>query len=443
MHSTLLERLQGRDLARAKEALQKLSPEEAVTALRQFPATEHVLAYRLLDKQFAIEVFELLSEDEQVGLLEAMTDSEAADVLAELDLDDQARLVDEAPAAVAKRLLAALPASNQARVGTLLSYPADSAGRIANPRYLTVRPHTTARQALETVRHSQLDADDLGTVFVIDVDRRYVGLVNVVELIQAAQDQHVAELARLPDIAVATTEDAETAARLPQYHDLTAVPVVDSERRMVGIIHVDDAIRVLEESTSEDLARTGGSEPLGRPYLVATPFHLARKRGVWLLLLGIAAVLTVNVLAVFEETLESVVALALFFPLLIDTGGNSGSQAATVVIRAMSVGEVRLGDFLKVVWREAQVGFMLGLMLGAIALPVIWVFFGIEFAVIVATSLAVICLWASFVGGMLPMVAKRVGIDPAVVSAPLITTLVDATGLIIYFLIAMSVLGLW
>ncbi|MDS1271015.1 magnesium transporter [Lipingzhangella sp. LS1_29] len=442
MHSMLLERLQERNLARAKESLNLLSPDEAVAALREFPATEHVLAFRLLDKQFAIEVFELLSEDEQVNLLEAMTSSEAADVLAELDLDDQARLVDEAPAAVAKRLLAALSAADRARVGTLLSYPADSAGRIANPHYLAVRPHVTAREALATIRNSHLDAEDLGTVFVIDVDRRYLGLVSVVELVKAPESQQVADLARLPDIAVATTEDAETAARLPQRHDLTAVPVVDSERRMVGIIHTDDAIRVLEEGTSEDLARTGGSEPLSRPYLLATPFHLARKRAVWLLLLGVAAVLTVNVLAVFEETLEAVVALALFFPLLIDTGGNSGSQAATVVIRAMSVGEVRLRDFVKVVWREAQVGLMLGLMLGAIALPVIWTFFGLEFAVIVASSLALICLWASFVGGMLPMVAKRVGIDPAVVSAPLITTLVDATGLIIYFLIAMSVLGL-
>lgn len=442
MNTTLLEHLRDRELREAKSDLRALNPEETVTALRDLPATERVLAYRLLDKQYAIEVFELLSEDEQVQLLEAMTRSEAADVLGGLDVDDQARLIDEAPAAVAKRLLSALPAVDRARVGILLSYPDDSAGRIANPNYLALRPHISAARALEAVRRCPLGPDEVTTVFVIDVDRRYLGLVNVVELVKAAPDRAVGELARLPDIAVTTTSPAEAAARLPRHHDLGAIPVVDSERRLVGIIAVDDAMRVLEEEASEDLARSGASEPLTRPYLVATPFYLARRRAGWLLLLGVAAVLTVNVLAAFESALESVVALSLFIPLLMGTGGNSGAQASTVVVRSMAMGEVRFRDLPKVIAREARVGLMLGLMLAVVALPIVWVFFGAAFATVISSTLLFICVWASTMGGMLPVLAKRVGIDPAVISAPLIATLIDATGLLIYFSIAVAVLGI-
>jgi magnesium transporter len=214
----------------------------------------------------------------------------------------------------------------------------------------------------------------------------------------------------------------------------------------VGVFTVDDAMEILELEETEDISRAGGAEPLTMPYMEATVLQLARKRATWLLVLIIAAVATVNVLGVFEDTLEEVQALALFIPLLIDTGGNSGSQAATVVIRAMAVGEVRFSGLPRALKREVVVGLllglMLGLMLGVVAIPIVWAFFGIQFALMIGSTLFVICTWASFSGGLLPIVAKRIGIDPAVVSAPLITTLVDATGLIIYFLIAQAVLGI-
>jgi magnesium transporter len=219
--------------------------------------------------------------------------------------------------------------------------------------------------------------------------------------------------------------------------------VLDTEERLVGVLTVDDAMEIIEAEETEDIHRAaGGLEPLTIPYLDAGVLQLARKRAVWLLVLIAAAVLTVNVLQVFESTLEQVVTLALFIPLLIDTGGNSGSQAATVVIRAMAVGEVRFTDLPRILRRELLVGFLLGLMLGAVALPIVTVFFGWEFALVIGTTLLAICTWASFSGGLLPLVAKRLGIDPAVVSAPLITTLVDATGLIIYFLLARAILGI-
>jgi len=224
-------------------------------------------------------------------------------------------------------------------------------------------------------------------------------------------------------------------------NDFLAIPIVDREHRLVGIVTVDDALDILEREFTEDVERFGGNEPLGRPYLSASVLGVARSRALWLMVLIAAAGLTVNVLQVFEDTMSRVVTLALFIPLLIGTGGNSGSQAATVVIRAMAVGEVRFRDLPLVVWREVRVGILLGLILGSVGFLPVWVFFGSQIAFIVTTTLVTVCTWATFAGSMLPMLAHRAGVDPAVVSAPLITTLVDATGLVIYFLIAEAVLG--
>jgi magnesium transporter len=237
-------------------------------------------------------------------------------------------------------------------------------------------------------------------------------------------------------------EDQERVARLIQEADLLALPIVDLEGRLVGIVTVDDAMEVLEEEQTEDLARTGGSQPLGRPYLTVSALQLARSRILWLLVLIFAATLTVNVLNVFEATLEQVVTLALFIPLLIGTGGNTGAQAATTVIRAMALDEVRFRDLPRVVMREFLVGLLLGSMLGGLALVPVTIFFDVRFAFVVGLTIITICTWAATVGALLPLIARRLGVDPAVVSAPFITTLVDATGLVIYFLIARVILGI-
>ena len=237
-------------------------------------------------------------------------------------------------------------------------------------------------------------------------------------------------------------EDQEVAARLMQEANLVALPVLDTEDRLVGVLTVDDAMEIIEEEETEDAARAGGAEPISVPYLDAGVFLLARARGTWLLLLIVAAALTVNVLQAFESTLEQVVTLAVFIPLLIGTGGNSGAQAATSVVRAMALGEVRIKDLPRILRRELMVGFLLGLILGAIAYPIVGLVFGWTFAAVVSLTLLAMCSWASFAGGLLPVLARQAGIDPAVVSAPLITTLVDASGLIIYFVIARVLLGL-
>jgi magnesium transporter len=250
-----------------------------------------------------------------------------------------------------------------------------------------------------------------------------------------------------PDVYSARVDtDQEEVARLIREADLLALPIVDTEDRLVGIVTVDDAMEVLEEEETEDTARAGGAEPLGRPYMATSILQIARSRVVWLLVLIVAATLTVNVMSLFEGTLEEAtltgVALAIFIPLVIGTGGNTGSQAATTVTRAIAVGEVRFDDIGVVVLREARVGFLLGAMLGLLALGPAWLLVGRELAITVSLTLLTVCTLASLVGSLLPLVARRAGVDPAVMSAPFITTLIDATGLVVYFLIARAVLGL-
>ena len=398
--------------------------------------------FRLLPKDRALAVFEALDPIHQGELLDALADTDADALFAGIDADDRARLIDEMPAKVANRLLANLPEQARANTNRLLGYPEESAGRSMSPRYVSVRASMTASDALTKVRRAGLRSREVLALPVTDDERRLVGVVDLPDVVTAEPTTRIADLVNPDTYSVRVDDDQEVAARLMQEADLVALPVLDAEDRLVGVFTVDDAMEIVELEDTEDIHRGGGVEPLSVPYLEATVLYLARKRATWLLVLIIAAVATVNVLDAFEETLEQVLALALFIPLLIDTGGNSGSQAATVVIRSMAVGEVRFSDLPRILRRELTVGVLLGLMLGVIAVPIVTVFFGFDFALVIGSTLLVICTWASFAGGLLPLLAKRVGVDPAVVSAPIITTLVDATGLIIYFLIAQAVLGI-
>jgi magnesium transporter len=416
---------------------------DVAAELGRLEPTERAVVFRLLAKDRALAVFEALDPVHQQELLDALADGSVNELFLGLDADDRARLLDEMPAKVAKRLLAGLPEDARTNTNILLGYPEESAGRMMSPRYVSLRATMTAADAISKLRRARLRPREVLVLPVTDDQRELVGVVDLPDVVTADPSTRIDDLLRPETFSVRVDDDQEIAARLMQEADLVALPVLDTEDRLVGVLTVDDAMEIIEAEETEDISRAaGGVEPLQIPYLHAGVLDLARKRAVWLLVLIAAAVMTVNVLQAFEETLEAVVTLALFIPLLIDTGGNSGSQAATVVIRAMAVGEVRFADLPRILRRELVVGLLLGLMLGTIALPLVSVFFGWQFAVVIATTLVVICTWASFAGGLLPLLAKRLGIDPAVVSAPLITTLVDATGLIIYFLLARAVLGL-
>lgn len=410
--------------------------------LARLDPAERAVPFRLLPRDRALAVFEALDPVHQQQVLESLRDDRFRQLVEDMEPDDRARLVGELPAKVATRVLAGLSEEERAMTAALLGYPEESAGRVMSPRYVNLRESMTVADALAKVRRSGGDAETVYTLPVTDDQRRLRGVVSLRQLVLSPPAAVVAEL-MVPEVHHAhVTDDREAAARLMQEADVLALPVLDSEERLVGVITVDDAMDVIEAEDTEDLALHGATQPLGRPYLAATVLGLARSRAVWLLILIVAAALTVNVLQFFEETLEEVVTLALFIPLLIDAGGNSGAQASTVVTRAMAVGELRFRDLPQVVWREARVGLLMGLMLAVVMFVPVALFFDGEIAFIVSTTLVTICTGATFAGSMLPMLAKRAGIDPAVVSAPLITTLVDVTGLVTYFLIARAVLGI-
>ena len=438
----LEELLEGGDLEIIDRWLAQKDPVAIADELSRLPREQRAVPFRLLPRDRALEVFELLDPSLQQELLEGMRDANVRQLFEDLDPDDRARLTEELPAKVARRLLAGLSPNERRLTSTLLGYPEDSAGRLMSPEVASLRAGITAADALDRLRRIGRSAETIYALPVTDDHRRLVGMLGLRDLVIADPNTKVGELMDTEVYSARVDSDQEHVARLMREADLLALPIVDSEDRLVGIVTVDDAMEVLEEEETEDVARSGGAEPLGRPYMATSVLQIARSRVIWLLVLIVAATLTVNVLNAFEGTLNEVVTLALFIPLVIGTGGNTGAQAATTVTRALAVGEVRFDDLWVVVLREARVGLLLGAMLGALALAPAWLFAGRDIVTVVSLTLLAVCTIAAFVGALLPLVARRVGVDPAVMSAPFITTLVDATGLVVYFLIARAVLGL-
>jgi magnesium transporter len=405
-------------------------------------AADTAFAFRLLPRDRAMAVFEALDPNDQQQVLDGLRDERVRALVEEMDPDDRVRLLDELPAKVANRLLSQISADERALTNVLLGYPEDSVGRSMSPEFVSLRASMTAADAIAKIRREGVDAETVYALPVLDDQRHLIGVTGLRALVLASPDRRVGDLMETKVHMVTTDVDKEDAARLVRETGVIALPVVDSETRLVGVLTVDDAMTILEEEETEDFAFHGGHAPLNKPYLAVTAFELARARGLWLLVLILAAALTVNVLQFFEDTLADVVTLALFVPLLIGTGGNSGAQASTAVIRAMAVGEVRLTDLPTIAWRETKVGMLLGAMLAAAVFVPVTLFWGSDFALVISITLIMLCTWATIAGSVLPLIAKRLGVDPAVVSAPVITTVVDATGLIIYFLVAITVLGI-
>ncbi|PVZ08553.1 magnesium transporter [Actinomycetospora cinnamomea] len=398
--------------------------------------------FRSLPKDLAIAVFEALEPPLQGDLVGRLRDETEIKVLLEgLDPDDRAELLEELPAKVTKRLLSGLSPGERSMTAALLGFPAGSVGRRMSPEVATVPETVTVGEALERVRREGDRAETIYLVPVVGEGRRLVGVVSLRRLLVTGRDVPVRDVCAEP-VSVLPEDGEETAARTVRENGLIALPVVDHERRLLGVFTVDDAMRALERAESEDSARGGGTEPLRRPYLSAGVLRVVRSRIGWLLGLVVGATLTVTVLDSFEDALEQVVALALFVPLLIGTAGNAGAQAATTVVRAITTDDLRLRDLGRVVGRELATGFLLGAGLAVVGFGPAWWFVGLDIAVVLALTVVAICMLATGTGAAVPLVARAAGVDPAVVSAPFITTFVDATGLIIYFTTATLLLGL-
>ena len=430
------------DVDRVTRCVSQRSPVECADDLVRLSPEEQRAVFHLLDGEQALAVFEALEPREQVSLVEALPAEQSGDLVEAMDPDDRVRLLDAAPSEVASDVLSRLSPSERQLTAALLSYPPESAGRMMSPEFVALRPEMTVDEALDELRRRGREAETIYTLPVTNDAGQLIGVVGLRALVLGDGWRHVDDLMATDVHTVRFDDDQEKVARLVQDTDVLAVPVLDGDGVLIGLVTADDAMTVLEAESGEDLARTGASEPIGGPYFSVSLVRLARNRAVWLLVLSLAATLTVSVLQAFEDTLAAVVTLALFIPLLMGTGGNAGAQSATTVIRAMALDEVRWGDLRRVVWRELRVGLLLGCMLGAVAYLPVGVFSGRRIAGIVSLTLVIVCTTATFAGSLLPMLARRLGVDPAVMSAPFITTVVDATSLVVYFLIARLVLGL-
>lgn len=429
------------DLHAAADMVEALPPSLVVDVLERSGAKDRAVLFRLLPKGRALVVFEALDPSLQSELIRALHADRVSQLFTDLDPDDRAGLVDELPAHVATRLLRELDRDEQALTAAVLDYPTGSVGRRMSPEFVSTHPEVTAGETLERVRRRIDEAETIYAIPVTDDQRRLVGIVGLRAIMRAEPGTPVQQLMN-PAITARARESAKAAARRSADERLIVLPVVDDEDRLVGILTFDDALRILEDAETEDTARAGGSEPLRRPYLATPVRTLVRSRVVWLLVLAFGAALTVQVLEVFEATIEQVVALSLFVPLIIGTGGNTGNQAATTVTRALALGDVRPGDALRVLGQEIRAGFTLGVILGAVGSAVTGLVYDADLGLVIGLTLLALCTIAATVGGLMPLLAQAVRADPAVFSNPFITTFVDATGLVVYFLIARAVLGL-
>ena len=439
---TIRSHLDDNDLASISDTIAPVTTEQVTVLLERLPMKQRAVVYRLLPKDQAIDVFEQLSPGLQGDLIRGLQDSEVASLFADLDPDDRVWLLDELPAAVAPKLLHGLSEKERQLTADVLGYPKGSVGRRMTPEYVSARSDSTVSQAMRRIRARLDDADTIYTLPVLDDSRHVVGIVSLRDLMRADEDGEGVVLADIMHPAYVATayQDAEDAARRCADLGILALPIVDNENRLVGMLTIDDAAKILEHEETEDSARQGGVEPLRRPYL-ATPIRsLVSSRIVWLLVLAVGAALTVQVLSVFEATLEQVTVLALFVPLLIGTGGNTGNQAATTVTRALALGDVKPRDIGRVFLRELGVGISLGALLGLVGGTLTALIYEPRIGLVIGLTLLAVCTIAATIGGIMPMIARALHVDPAVFSNPFITTFVDATGLIIYFLIARAVL---
>jgi magnesium transporter len=427
----------------AKALLVPVQPADIAEAIEGLPETMQAIAFRLLSKAEAIEVYENLDSSVQQALIEDFKRQDVIDIVDKMSPDDRVRLFDELPAKVVRRLLKQLSAQERQSTALLLGYESGTAGRIMTPEYVSLREDWTVEQALAQIRQLANVSETVYYLYVTDNARRLTGILSLRMLVIGQPDQTIGELMTREVVSVQTDTDQEEVARLIQRYDFLAVPVVDTEQRLVGIITVDDVLDILEEETTKDIYALGGVQSGRDNYFQTNLLAVARKRVVWLSVLLVTNTMTTAVIRSQQDIIQQVAVLAAFIPLLIGTGGNVGAQSSTVVIRGLNTDELHPRNALTVIRREAIAGAFLGLMLG-IAVT-LWAYFlqgNWLVAMIVGCSLVVISVLASSAGAALPFLFQTLGFDPALMSAPFITTVVDVLGVSIYLTLARQVLGL-
>ncbi|MEO1621663.1 MAG: magnesium transporter [Cyanobacteria bacterium J06632_3] len=431
----------------AKALLVPVQPVDIAEAIEGLPETMQAIAFRLLSKNEAIEVYENLESSVQQALIEDFKRQDLIDIVDKMSPDDRARLFDELPAKVVRRMLEQLSLQERQATALLLGYEAETAGRIMTPEYVALKENWTVERALNHIRAQAELSETVYYLFVTNYARQLTGILSLRQLVVGRAEQTIGEIMTREVVSAQTSDDQEDVARMIQRYDFLAVPVVDTEDRLVGIITVDDVIDILEEEATEDIYTLGGVQSGGDSYFQSNLLDVARKRVVWLSVLLVTNTVTAAVIRSQQDILQSVVVLAAFIPLLIGTGGNVGAQSSTVVIRGLNTDELNMKDAVKVIRREATAGAFLGLMLGIVVTA--WAYFlqggdpsNLPVAVIVGTSLIGISVLASSAGAGLPFLFQSFGLDPALMSAPFITTIVDVLGVLIYLNLARTILGI-
>ena len=428
--------------AELKEKIKYMQIQDIAEVIDELDTKNAIILFRLLPKEIAADVFSYLSSERQGEISMMIDENELNEIMNDLFFDDKIDFLEEMPANVVKRILRNTSEAERKLINQFLQYPEYSAGSLMTIEFVDLKKEMTVAQALDKIRRVGRDREIVYTCYVTDAWRKLEGIVSLKELVLASPDAKVEDIMKKDVIYVDTYDDQEEVADVFKKYDFLAVPVVDQEKRLVGIITIDDIVDVIEEETTEDIQRMAAIQPTEEEYLDATTFMIARKRLLWLLILMISATVSGYIIRKYEVALEAVVALTAFIPMLMDTAGNAGSQASVTVIRSLVLGELKFGDILKVIFKEVRVGILVGVALALVNFIRVCFIEGYDLGIAITISLTLVftVIIAKIIGGTLPMIAKRIGLDPAIMASPLITTIADAISLTIYFSLAVWIL---
>ena len=443
-NEALLELVRQRQFRTLRQELSEMNEVDVAAFIEELDPEKTVVVFRMLPKELASDVFACLELDKQQHIVNSITDKELTNIIEDLSVDDAVDMVEELPANIVRRVLQNATPETRSQINEFLKYPENSAGSIMTAEYVGLRKTMTVEDAFAYIRQHGVDKETIYTCYVMDNKRALEGVVTVKDLLMNPYETLIEDIMDTRVIKAKTTDDREDVVELFSKYDLTSLPVVDSEDRLVGIVTIDDAVDVMEEEATEDFEKMAAIMPSEKPYLKTGVFEMAKNRILWLMILMVSATVTGGILTRYETAFAVMPILVSFVPQLMDTGGNAGSQASTMVIRGMAVGDIDLGDVLRVLWKEIRVGLICGFALAAVNLVRILVFnpgqFYVAITVVISMFITVVC--AKIIGCLLPMTAQRIGIDPAIMASPLITTTVDAISLTIYFELASRILHL-
>ena len=440
----LMDLLFTRQFRKLKDILTEMNEVDIATFIEELDSEKTVVVFRMLPKELASDVFACLEVDKQEHIINSITDYELGTIVDDLFVDDAVDMLEELPASVVKRVLKNARPDTRKLINQFLNYPDNSAGSIMTAEYVGLKQSMTVEQAFAYIRKNGVDKETIYTCYVMDEKRRLEGVVTVKDLLMNPYEEGIGNIMDTHVIKAFTTEDQEEVADSFQKYDLLSLPVVDHEERLVGIVTVDDVVDVMEQEATEDFEKMAAMLPSEKPYLKTGVFQLAKNRIAWLLILMVSSMITGGILAKYEAAFAVIPLLVTFIPMLTDTGGNAGSQSSTMIIRGMAVGEIEPGDLFKVLWKELRVGVIVGVILGFVNyVRLVILYPGREMLCLtVVLSLMATVIIAKTIVCMLPIAAKVFHMDPAIMAAPLITTIVDAVSLIIYFQLACTLLGL-